>query len=694
MQTARFLAAALLAGVAAIPGAHGDTAQGGPFYTVNTKSDHDDGVCGNIDCTLREAINAANASPGEIQFASNVRGVITLTGGELLITTGMTIDGPGANLLSIDANSSSRVLHVESGSGQIITISGLTLTHGLVTSTTTVGIVAGGCIFVNGLLGLDSCTISDSSVVGLPPGAGQLGEGRGGGIYFTGSDLQMSNCTIFGNSVAGGDAPERSIGVTGGPAWGGGVFAGTGSQHAFDTCTFSGNTAVGGRGSPVASGGPGGSAQGGAIYFPSTSSLGSNFDWCTISGNSATGGLGGGFMAPDGSGEGGGFYRQLSEPGQNSVFVSNCILAGNLASTDAPDASGFFSSLGYNVIGKTDASSGFTAATDHTGTIATPLDPKLDSAGLQYNGGPTQTIALLQGSVAINNGDPHNAPPRDQRNYLRNHPPDIGAFEFHGTIPSLLYNISTRGFVQTGNNVLIGGVIVTGRGPKKVLLRVLGPTLGQSPFNVPNVLANPSLELFQGSTLIASNDNWGTAANKQAIINTGLAPPNSLESAILISLNPGAYTAIARGVNNTTGNALFEAYDLDNTASSKFGNISTRGFVQTGNNVMIAGVIVHGPDNKDVLVRALGPTLGLPPFNVPNALQDPFLDLRDANGTQIAANDNWKSDQTDIQNTGLAPPHDAESAIAITLAPGNYTAIVTGVNNTTGNALVEIYGLN
>jgi hypothetical protein len=259
----------------------------------------------------------------------------------------------------------------------------------------------------------------------------------------------------------------------------------------------------------------------------------------------------------------------------------------------------------------------------------------------------------------------------------------------------LLYNISTSGFAQTGDNVIIGGLIISGSGPKKILLRVLGPTLGQAPFNIPNAMGNPTLNLFQGSALVASNDNWGNAINQQAIHDTGLAPPNALEAAILISLNPGSYTAVVRGLNNTSGNALFEAYDLDNTAGSKFSNISTRSFVQTGNDVMIAGVIVHGPGSKNVLIRALGPTLGQAPFNLPNSLPDPFLDLRDANGTRITANDNWKSaQQAQIQATGLAPPNDAESAIAITLAPGNYTAIVTGVNNATGNALVEVYGLN
>jgi hypothetical protein len=260
---------------------------------------------------------------------------------------------------------------------------------------------------------------------------------------------------------------------------------------------------------------------------------------------------------------------------------------------------------------------------------------------------------------------------------------------------SLLSNISTRSFVEAGDNVMIGGVIISGSGPKKVLLRVLGPTMGQPPFNVPTPMANPTLDLFHENTLVASNDNWGDAANHQAVSDTGLAPHNALEAAVLISLDPGSYTAIVRGANNTPGNALLEAYDLDTAAGSRFANISTRGFVQTGDNVMIAGLIVQGSSSKDVLIRALGPTLGQPPFNVPNSLPDPFLDLRDANGARILANDNWKSTQQgQIQATGLAPPNDAESAIAITLAPGSYTAIVTGVNNPNGNALVEVYGLN
>lgn len=259
-----------------------------------------------------------------------------------------------------------------------------------------------------------------------------------------------------------------------------------------------------------------------------------------------------------------------------------------------------------------------------------------------------------------------------------------------------LKNISTRGFVGTGNNVMIAGLIVSGSSPKRVVLRALGPTLGRAPFNVPGALGNPTLELHAANgALVTSNDTWTNSANVDEIRASGYAPPDNLEAAILTTLNPGNYTAIVRGANNTTGVALIEGYDLDPIASSRFGNISTRGFVQTGNNVMIAGLIVQGPDNQQVLVRALGPTLAQPPFNVTNVLANPFIDLRDAQGTRILANDNWKSSQqSQITATGLAPPADVESAILTTLAPGNYTAILSGVNSATGNALIEAYTLN
>jgi hypothetical protein len=255
-----------------------------------------------------------------------------------------------------------------------------------------------------------------------------------------------------------------------------------------------------------------------------------------------------------------------------------------------------------------------------------------------------------------------------------------------------LTNISTRALVQTGDNVLIAGFIISGTGPKKLVVRALGPTL--SSFGVPGVLQNPTLELHNAAgALIAFNDNWGDSPNKQQIIDAHLAPPNAAEPAILATLDPGNYTAIVRGANNTTGVALVEGYDIEPGTSSQLGNISTRGLVQTGDNVMIAGVIVGGSGSQEVIVRALGPTLSN--FGVANALADPTLELRDINGNLIQSNDNWRSSQqAEIIATGLQPSYDAESAIVATLAPSNYTMIVRGVNNTTGVALVEVYRLN
>jgi plastocyanin len=276
-----------------------------------------------------------------------------------------------------------------------------------------------------------------------------------------------------------------------------------------------------------------------------------------------------------------------------------------------------------------------------------------------------------------------------------------------------LRNISTRALVQTGDNMMIGGFIIEGAGPKTVILRAIGPELVAPPFNIPNALGDPTLELHDGSgALIARNDNWQTtviggiiaASQVSAIQNSGHAPTQPTESAIIAALQPGNYTAILRGKNNTVGVALVEVYDLSSGAASTLGNISTRGFVQTGNNVMIGGFIVQGTGPKRVILRAIGPELSAPPFNIPNALANPRLELHNGSGELIARNDNWQttmiggiiaaSQVSAIQNSGHAPTQPTESAIIATLQPGNYTAIVRGVNNTTGVALVEVYDLD
>jgi len=255
----------------------------------------------------------------------------------------------------------------------------------------------------------------------------------------------------------------------------------------------------------------------------------------------------------------------------------------------------------------------------------------------------------------------------------------------------VLGSISTRLEVGTGENVLIAGFHIAGSATKQVVLRALGPTLAQ--FGVTNAMQDPTLELHNSSgSLIAFNDNWQQAPNFQSIP-ANLQPPNGLESVILINLSPGSYTSIVRGLNNSTGTALVEVYDIVTGGSTEINSISTRGLVQSGNDVMIAGVSVQFHD-KPVIVRALGPTLTS--FGVANVLADPTLELRNSNGSLLASNDNWiSSAQKDqISASGFAPPNSSESAILQTLAPGKYTAIVRGVNNTTGNALVEIYSLN
>jgi len=253
-------------------------------------------------------------------------------------------------------------------------------------------------------------------------------------------------------------------------------------------------------------------------------------------------------------------------------------------------------------------------------------------------------------------------------------------------------NLSARAHVFTGERILIAGFIIEGSENKTLLLRGLGPSLGA--FGVPAPLADPTLSLFDHTgALIATNDNWKQTQQTQ-IQTTGLAPPNDLEAAILVTLAPGAYTAFLQGKAMTTGVGLAEAYDVDPNANAQPTNLSGRAFVGAGNDVLIGGTIIGGNAGSllHVLVRALGPSLASAGVTTP--LADPTLSLRDANGNVIANNDNWKdSQQAAIAATGKAPPNDHESAILALLAPGKYTAIVAGKNGTTDVALIEVYSL-
>jgi arylsulfate sulfotransferase len=261
------------------------------------------------------------------------------------------------------------------------------------------------------------------------------------------------------------------------------------------------------------------------------------------------------------------------------------------------------------------------------------------------------------------------------------------------TVGPQALNLSTRGVVSGGDNVLIGGFIVTGTEPKTMVLRALGPSL--SGFGLSGVLADPVLKLYNSShTLIASNDNWQSDPHNTDIQKNGFAPPNLLDSATLQTLAPGAYTVVVSGKNGAQGIGLVELYDLSPLPNSKLANMSGRGYVGAGDNVLISGFVVGDVESATVVVRALGPSLGA--LGVSQPLSDPVLTIYDSKGSAIASNDNWQDDNNriDIQRRGLAPPNLLESAIVLHLPAGAYTAIVRGANGATGNALVEVYDLD
>jgi len=258
----------------------------------------------------------------------------------------------------------------------------------------------------------------------------------------------------------------------------------------------------------------------------------------------------------------------------------------------------------------------------------------------------------------------------------------------------VLMDLSTRGTTSTGNSVLIGGFIIQGSQPVQVVVRCLAGSLAS--FGVSNALFDSVIELRDANNnLIASNDDWFTSNDAQTICSYRRDPPNSIESALLVTLNPGSYTAIVKSYSDaqqaaTSGVALFEVYDL-RTSSSRLGNVSTRGQVGTGDNILIGGVIVGGNTSKPVVVRALGPTLTQ--LGVTGVLQNPYLELRDGNGNLVEANNDWQQspEAATISADGKAPPNAKESAMAPTLSPGNYTALVSGVGGTTGTGLIEVY---
>ncbi len=259
------------------------------------------------------------------------------------------------------------------------------------------------------------------------------------------------------------------------------------------------------------------------------------------------------------------------------------------------------------------------------------------------------------------------------------------------TASTHLANISTRVRVGTNNDVVIGGFIVRGSAPKKLILRAIGPSLRAA--GVPEALDDPALELRSSAGgLISSNDDWQSGTQANEISATGLAPTSPYEAALIVTLAPGSYTAILHGFNGAIGVALIEAYELDANAT-RLVNLSTRGQVGLKSEALIGGLIVQGGVGKKVIVRATGPSLA---GSLPGTLADPQLELRNGAGTLIASNDNWQASgqAAEIIATTVPPSNALEAAIVTTLAPGNYTALVQGTANTTGIGLVEVFDLD
>jgi hypothetical protein len=254
-----------------------------------------------------------------------------------------------------------------------------------------------------------------------------------------------------------------------------------------------------------------------------------------------------------------------------------------------------------------------------------------------------------------------------------------------------LGNLSTRGLVGSGEDVLIGGIIVTGNTPKRVVLRAIGGPLNINGTPGAGVLQDPILDLHDSSgNTLQANDDWRYGPELEMEAGT-LAPNGDYDSALIATLSPGHYTAIVHGYAHGTGIALVEAYDPDPASGSRLAEMSTRGNVRTGDEILIGGFIVSNGATR-VLLRAIGPALTA--FGISNALQNPTLELRDGNAALIEANDDWKSDnQQEITDTGIPPVDDRESALVRTLVSGSYTALVRGKNSSIGIALVEIYRL-
>lgn len=354
-----------------------------------------------------------------------------------------------------------------------------------------------------------------------------------------------------------------------------------------------------------------------------------------------------------------------------------CLFLGSLLPFLFATANAASVTLGWNANSETN----ITGYRLHYGTAGAPFSVKVDVAAVSatitnLKEGVTYTFAV----TAINTD-------RFESDFSTPISYTVGSSQV--IPPAVLANISSRTQVGAGDDVLIGGFIIDGVVAKKVALRGIGPSL--SAFGVDGAMSDPVLQVLDATgSVVSSNDNWNVPGEELSA--NGLAPSDAREAGLVAALEPGAYTAIVSGKDGTTGVALFDLYDLD-AATGRVANISSRSRVETGDNVMIGGFILASADDTRVIVRAIGPSLVQ--LGVADALLDPTLELYDSNGTLISSNDNWRdSQEAEIVGSSLAPTDDREAAIVATLAPGAYSGVIRGAQDTTGVALIEVFALN
>jgi predicted outer membrane repeat protein len=681
--------------------------------------------------------NESNLTLTDIVFLENVTnsgGAIYTSNGTVNVnrctftnnqTTGTNINGDGGSAMEIrggTVNITGCVMRggtTRGGGGAIRNNSPTTISDTLIENNTSGGSGnsdGGGAIRNTGVMTLTNCIVRGNKAGENTNGGAIVNEdqltlvntiitnntadGHGGGIYEgagTGGDgdfLRITNSTIS-NNVANEIRDNSGAG--------GGIYGETGCDITISGSTISGNQ-VRITAAPTSST----VSDGGGVYSDGKLTI----DRSTISGNAAGvefGGVRTATVFQDtlvtnstiANNIGGGFGKDDCNLSCRTVALGNTIVSGNTPwdvrsggpggadSNDAPIAS-----LGSNLIGTFNGGTLYTASSsDLIG-----VDPKFGP--LQDNGGPTATHAPQAGSPVIDKGKRLSDATIDQRGVNRpfddlniaNAPggdgSEIGAFEIGEALVAqeqTLGNVSTRLPVLSGEQVGIVGVIVSGNSNKPLLIRGVGPSIP-----VDDRMQDPTLELYSGDTLLAFNDNWKDTQQAQ-IQQTGIAPTDDREAAIYRELPAGLYTSVLRGKNDTTGVALIEWYDLAIGPETKVVNISTRGFIGTGDGVLITGFFCGS--RTRVVVRAIAPSLGN--AGVQGALQDPRLDLVDSNGTVLRQNDNWKNSiqRDEINALGFGPADDREAAIIATLPAGNYTGVMTGVGGSTGVGLVEVYNL-